>query len=83
MVRVCELSGEIWIGRCNVSIELWDQHGSILLLKQTRGIALSKDFRVLWVQNQFFLGKFLYGFYFCNMVLPWECFISCVIIIIE
>jgi hypothetical protein len=56
MVRVCELRGEIWIGRCNFSIELWDQHGSISLLKQTRGITLSKDFRVLWAQNQFFGG---------------------------
>lgn len=76
MVRVCNLRGEIWISRCNVSIELWDQHGFISLLKQTRGITLSKDFKVLWAQNQFFFwGEFLYGFYFCNVVLPWKCFL--------
>lgn len=68
MVRVCKLTGEIWIGRCNVSIELWDQHGSISLLKQTRGITLSKDFRVFWAQNQIFLGEFLYGFYFVYLL---------------
>lgn len=66
MVRVCKLTGEIWIGRCNVSIELWDQHGSISLLKQTRGITLSKDFKVFWAQNQtFFGGIFCMDFILC------------------